>query len=260
MGRNITKDMAIQHKKSAIKQLNRVFEAFINNPECSYLKKADILAYWIETFSRYLLDEKKFDYKRIPSYKRGSVISANLGFNVGSEQGGLRYAIVIDNDNRQSSPVLTVVPLTSVKVSAAYERDVYLGNELYDKMKTKYDKLIEQKLADLEDTKKMNNVLEELSKNLDSPPTVEDLPKILSDAKLKIKQLTKETEMLNKYQKEIDKMKQGSIALMEQITTISKMRIYGPKNSSDLLYGISFSDGAMNKINDRLKELYIFSK
>lgn len=47
---------------------------------------------------------------------------------------------------------------------------------------------------------------------------------------------------------------------MEQITTVSKMRIYKPKNSSDLLYGVKFSDGAMDKINEKLKELYVYSK
>ena len=52
----------------------------------------------------------------------------------------------------------------------------------------------------------------------------------------------------------------GSIALMEQITTVSKMRIYKPKNSNDLLFGIKFSDGAMDKINERLKELFVYSK
>ena len=87
------------------------------------------------------MEEQKFDYSKIPSYKRGDVISVNLGFNVGSEQGGLHYAIVLNNDNQQSSPVITIVSLSSGEESDTYERDIFLGNELYDKLKSKYDKL-----------------------------------------------------------------------------------------------------------------------
>ena len=134
MGREITKDIAIQHKKQAIRKMNNVFEAFINNPDDKYLKKADLLAYWLENFSSYLLDEQKFDYSKILSYTRGDVISVNLGFNVGSEQGGLHYAIVLDNDNQQSSPVITVVPLSSGQEEDTYPRDIFLGNELYEKL------------------------------------------------------------------------------------------------------------------------------
>ena len=38
--------------------------------------------------------------------------------------------------------------------------------------------------------------------------------------------------------------------------------VLNPKdgNSSDLLYGIKFSDGAMDKINEKLKELYLYCK
>ena len=43
MGREVTKDIAIQHKKHAIRKVNNVFEAFINNPDDKYLKKADLL-------------------------------------------------------------------------------------------------------------------------------------------------------------------------------------------------------------------------
>ena len=38
------------------------------------------------------------------------------------------------------------------------------------------------------------------------------------------------------------------------------MRIYKPKSEHDLLYGIKYSDGALDKINERLKELFIYSK
>ena len=101
MGSNITDEDIIKHKKSAIKQLNNTFETFINSPNAKHKKKADLIAYWIENYSKYLLSEEKFDYGSIPKYKRGEVISVNFGFNVGSEHGGLHYALVLDNDNKK---------------------------------------------------------------------------------------------------------------------------------------------------------------
>lgn len=263
MGREVTKDIAIQHKKQAIRKINTVFEAFINNPNKKYLKKADLLAYWLETFSGYLLDEQKFDYSKIPSYKRGDVVSVNLGFNVGSEQGGLHYAIVLDNDNQQSSPVITVVPLSSGKEEDTFRRDIFLGNELYDKLKSKYDKLDTTIKKDLQEATDIQKVIQESLKNLKENPTdntENNLSNLLTAIEQKIATLSAEQKTLNIYNKELQKLKTGSIALMEQITTVSKMRIYKPKNSNDLLYGIKFSDGAMDKINERIKDLFIYSK
>ena len=57
---------------------------------------------------------------------------------------------------------------------------------------------------------------------------------------------------------EIAKLKSGSIALISQITTIDKSRIYTPRKSTDVLYGIKFSDEKMNAINDAIKSKLIF--
>jgi len=43
----------------------------------------------------------------------------------------------------------------------------------------------------------------------------------------------------------------------EQITTISKMRIYNPRYKGDFLQGIKLSTGSMDKINIKLRELYL---
>lgn len=44
-----------------------------------------------------------------------------------------------------------------------------------------------------------------------------------------IQSLYKELELYRRMQKEIQNLKKGSIALVNQITTISKIRIYDPK-------------------------------
>ena len=53
-------------------------------------------------------------------------------------------------------------------------------------------------------------------------------------------------------------MKEGSVALVNQITTISKIRIFDPRNLKGVLAGISLSEKNMEKINNKIKELYIF--
>lgn len=262
MSKNITDDEIIKHKKNAIKQLNNMFEIFINSSNPKHKKKADLVAYWIENYTKYLLTEEKFNYKSIPRYKRGDVISLDFGFNVGSEHGGLHYAIVLDNDNKQSSPVVTVVPLSSVKEKCTYDRDIFLGNELHDKLNTKYSKLIEQVE---EESYVSNTILEAWTKTIGEGNNIQEdildnAKKILGELQEHVNSLDRERKRLQVYGKEISKLKNGSVALMEQITTVSKMRIYKPKSNSDLLYGVKFSDGAMDKINERLKELYIHSK
>ena len=53
-------------------------------------------------------------------------------------------------------------------------------------------------------------------------------------------------------------MKEGSIALVNQITTISKIRIFDPRNLKGVLAGVSLSEESMEKINPKVKELYTF--
>ena len=53
-------------------------------------------------------------------------------------------------------------------------------------------------------------------------------------------------------------MKEGSVALVNQITTVSKMRIFDPRNIHGVLSGISLSSESMERINKKVKELYIF--
>lgn len=245
-----TKDEVIKHKKQAIHQLNKTFEAYINNPDDKYLKRADLLSYWIEEYSDYLLKEKQFDYNRVLKLKRGQIISVNFGYNIGSEHGGLHYAMVLDNDNKQSSPVITVVPLSSHNGKDVNNRDVFLGSELHDKLLAKYTDAKNEYDKD----KAINDKMIESLQTAD-PESVKD---ILILCLKEQENLEKINMRLEKQFKEINKMKLGSVALIEQITTVSKMRIYKPKYSHDLLHGVKFSNGALDKINTKIKELYLF--
>lgn len=257
MSREIDKDIVIKHKKAAIKQLNSTFEKLINSSDTRKLKKADLIAYWVEDYSRYLNKETNFDYSKIMRYRRGDIIQVNFGFNIGSEQGGLHYAVVMDNDNKKNSPVVTVIPLSSGTEKDVYARDLFLGNELYEKVKAKYDKLDTKIKQDLDFRKQMLKVVKQLQEKSDDTLD-ESALSLIENYKIHTEKLEAESHRLKVYKKEVEKLKRGSIALMEQITTISKMRIYRPKNSDDLLYKVKYSSSTMDKINNRLVELFVF--
>lgn len=55
---------------------------------------------------------------------------------------------------------------------------------------------------------------------------------------------------------ELSKMKMGSIALVSQIKTISKMRVKNPTNMNDVLYGIKLSTSNMTAIDEKIIEIY----
>ena len=165
-------------------------------------------------------------------YKRGSIIKANLGFNIGNEEGGLHYCIVLDKSNALSSGTLTVIPLTSIKESKKYNNSTLnLGSEIYINLK---------KICD--------NMTKKLSEEY------EDIWKLPAE---KVEQFNTDFKYIKKVEKEISKMKKGSIALVSQITTISKQRIYDPKTSSDILANLRVSDNTLDLIDSKIKELFI---
>lgn len=251
------KDDVINHKKASIQKLNKTFEMLINSPNPKHLKKADLIAYWLNDYCGYLEKEEKFDYTKVMRYERGAVINVNFGFNVGSEHGGLHFAVVLDNDNKQRSPVITVAPLSSSDGQNACDRDIFLGNELHDKLNAKNNldlQTIESQITKFSELK--SALVAALFNERPSP----ELQSILDRIDDNLGELNKSKSILLKHKQKIDKMKHGSIVLMEQITTVSKMRIYDPKHKNDLLYNIKLSDGAMDKINASIKKLFLYEK
>lgn len=272
MSKQKTNAEITQHKNSVLSNFSSFIDDLITSDSSSESKKADLISYWLKDFQTYLAQETSFDPTRIKSYKRGDVIKVNLGFNVGSEQGGLRYAIVLDKDNKHNSKTITVVPLTSIKEEKRiYDRDIPLGRELYNRLKSKYDSTSETLKEKTEECtsniQRANSLLQFISQAFDqeTQSTNNKIIKFKADLSDTIEKQTKlltqlqeETKSLQKINAELHRMKEGSIAKIEQITTISKQRIYDPKKNADVLSGIRFSDAAMDKINEKIKELYIF--
>lgn len=64
------------------------------------------------------------------------------------------------------------------------------------------------------------------------------------------------TQDREKVRKKLNNLKQFSVAKVNQITTISKMRIINPKNSSDALYGVKISKSTMHRIEEEIKQRF----
>ena len=263
------KDDVINNKKEAIRELNNLLERYICEQSAEHLKKADLISYWIKDYSRMILREDTINSKKFHSFKRGSVVKLHFGFNPGAEYGGLHYGIVLDKKDRPINPVLTVVPLTSCKdESKVHSNNIYLGNEIYTCVENKFRNLKQQTLTKYEELNSLictlqENVatIEELVLNSDESKTKELLESnkiLLSDAEQKRAALKKEQELANKIMLELNHMKQGSVAIINQVTTVSKLRVYDPKSSSDVLSNVVISKANIQRINDKLKDLYIF--
>ena len=226
-----SEDEIMLHKDVALQKLNTLLLKYINNPE--KIDKADKLSYWLEDYCRLLEFEDEFKPDFLKTYSRGDIIKVNLGYNIGNEEGGLHYCIVIDKHNSMHSGILTVIPLTSDKGKKAHFSEVNIGNEVYSSFQKKYNSIM------LDLSHKVNNI------NVDTASHEE-----ISDA---LEQL----QFVKKLNAEMSKMKKGSIALVSQITTISKQKIYDPQKTGDILSGIKISDESLDLINNKIKQLFI---
>lgn len=184
--------------------LNRLNLSFLKHIELKEYKKSELLAYWIKDFAVYHDEEKTFNIAKSGIYSRGDVIKVNLGFNIGNELGGLHYCIVINKYDNTRNGTLNVIPLTSRKDNKKYaSTSVNLGKELYNAFKEKFE----------EEKQKLKQIIAELEK---TENISKDIKRIIE----------KEQNYIEKAEKEISKMQKDSIALVNQITTISKQRIY----------------------------------
>ena len=195
------KNSAIIHKDNS---LNRLDLSFFKHIELSEYKKSDLLAYWINDFAEYHDEERTFNIAKSGMYCRGDVIKVNLGFNIGNELGVLHYYIVLNKYDNTRNGALNVIPLTSRKDSKKYDASsVNLGKELYNVFQEKIEK----------ERQKLQQILDELEKIDDVPINIQNI-------------IEKEQKYIKKMKCEISKMKKDSIALINQITTISKQRIF----------------------------------
>lgn len=222
MARKLTKEELTNHKNNALKKLDAYLTQLIDSPDRKINAKSDKLSYWLENWTTFLDFESRFSPSSLKRYKRGEIIKVHLGYNIGSEEGGLHYAVIVEKDNSIHNPVITIVPLTSIKQDKDLSRlrsgEVFLGNELFSKFSAKFNDALH--CTKEEELRSQDKIL------------------------------------LEKMRFEISKMKNGSIALVNQITTISKIRIYDPKTSRDMFSGITLSDEGLTGIDREIIKKY----
>ncbi|MFM0796029.1 hypothetical protein ACTGXD_10375 [Streptococcus suis] len=281
MVKQMTNKELTHFKKEVLTALDKYLTSLISKGESS---KATKIITWIRDWTNFLKFENKFQSKRLPALQRGSIVSANLGFNLGQEYGGPHYGIVLNTSDSRRNSVVTILPLTSIKPETNLEHlehfKLNLGDELYQllglKLQTKKAQLTEKQA---ESNRQYSDIIERLSKleqsllvefeEYSSDPItlakrsqaiLSDMDGITKDKESfeqLIDELDKEEEILKNIARQVLKMKKGSIALLNQVTTISKMRIFDPKNQTSVLYDIVLSKETMDRIDVALKNYII---
>lgn len=236
MSKNMTMQELKQHIERSVVQLQTLFSEWINSNDARMLKKAQLVAYWIKDYVFFLIKETTFSPRSVPKLKRGSVVVVDFGFRIGNEFGGRHFAVVLDNENGLNSPIVTVIPLFSLKDNFQQNRytcllDDGVYNQLFQNIKRTHDEALK--------------IIDDITcgSNVHSCDT---------------KKAQKLIEQTEKMLQEIGHMKQGSIANTCQITTISKIRIIRPLKKDDPLYGLRLSENDMEKINEQVKNLFVF--
>lgn len=227
MEENEIKNNAITHKNNS---LNRLDLSFLKHIDLEEYKQTNLLAYWINDFANYHDNERTFDTTSLKTFKRGDIIKANLGYNIGNELGGLHYCVVINKNDNPYSNTLNIIPLSSKKDNKIYNEIscIDLGDELHSFLLNKYNNeidLLENQILSIKNKKNTTEDIEILVQKLD---------------------------YLKKAEKEIFRMKHGSIAYIQQITTISKQRIF----KTPILANIKLSNNSLDLIDSRIKQLF----
>lgn len=262
MSKTMTDDELHQHLCLAKDYLDE-YLAELEHGSPDQKKRAQLLGYWVGDYINFLRKETTFDPKKLIRYKRGSIVKAHLGYRIGSEEGGLHYAIVIDNNNALSSSAVTVIPLTSIKpntdLSKLHFSKINLGDEIYKLLEEKLSSSIPQIKAR---TVAIGQQISDVMSKVPAPGSPEynswlsEYRVIITEATIQIEKMNAELDSLDKVKEELQRMKAGSIALVGQITTISKIRIYDPLYPSDVFTNVRVSPESMDKIDNKITALY----
>ncbi len=99
-------------------------------------KQQHLLGQWIQQWGSYLSNEKEFDPNKLRYYKRGEILLVDFGYNVGSELGGIHYAVVVESNNNKASGQIVVIPISSMEkgvgIDKLHKSEVYLGKAIGD--------------------------------------------------------------------------------------------------------------------------------
>ena len=136
--------------------------------------------------------------------------------------------------------ILTISDLSKLKKGT-----LFLGNEIFTSLNSKIsatDKHLKEELS----------ILQEFANTADDKTS---LPEKMNALKC-LKACEDELSFLTKMRAEVLRMRVGSLALVNQITAVSKIRIYDPKTDHDVLSGIKLSNEKLDLIDSEVIKLY----
>lgn len=251
----MNKEDVIKNKNEAIKIITNYLDGCLSTDNNTDIKKVNVISYWLKDYINYIKEENDFNPIDLKTYERGDVIKVNLGFNIGSELGGLHYCVVIDKKNNRNSPVVTIIPLSSQKTDKINKNSIALGNDIYEKMIDKSNKLLEESQNEIEENKKQ--LIIENKKLSETNADADEIYSKTTELNNNISEAYKTLKLAQKISKEVQKMKRGSIAITNQVRVISKQRIYAPKTNFDILSGIKLSNENLDLIDKMMKKLFV---
>lgn len=252
--------MTIQNKQilKASKNFEKVHSTFKNNNKFRFLPN------WLEKESNLFLSETQNTSKSYNVLKRGSLIFVDFGINIGSELSNRHWAVVLNKNDSPKSRNLTVLPISSKEKKFSVMIDEVIQQKskrfllpILDKIGFDYFSIIHYALTEITpfDLGSAEEIYQEFLiqygdvYNSESAKEIYDngagMEKV-ENTNRKLKDLVNHYQRFNKI----------SYAKCDQIKTISKDRIIYI-NELDPCGKIKVSDETLDRIDEKLKELYL---
>lgn len=252
--------MTIQNKQilKDSKNFEKVHSTFKNNNKFRFLPN------WLEKESNLFLSETQNTSKSYNVLKRGSLIFVDFGINIGSELSNRHWAVVLNKNDSPKSRNLTVLPISSKEKKFSVMIDEVIQQKskrfllpILDKIGFDYFSIIHYALTEITpfDLGSAEEIYQEFliqygdAYNSESAKEIYDngagMEKV-ENTNRKLKDLVNHYQRFNKI----------SYAKCDQIKTISKDRIIYI-NELDPCGKIKVSDETLDRIDEKLKELYL---
>lgn len=199
-------------------------------------QKFDYLDTWLrKTSIKFKKENVNTENKIYPRFAYGTITKIDFGINEGSELSGPHFAITIDKYDSTKNSVITVIPLTS-----HYKKfNLPLNDLIIDEITKRLKKNMNQIEKDLKGLKEM----------IENDINVDNVKKQLSK---KSNQLKSIKEMMDYYSNYAN----NSYACINQITTVSKSKVFRPKNEFDILGRAKCSSKTMRFISGEMMKKF----
>lgn len=202
---------------------------------------------WCLEYSKFLIDEVHYKRnvktdstlrKKYKKYKKGTIIYAKLGINIGNEFSGNHFCMVLNKKDTIFNPIITVVPLTSSDTKhniLINENILQVATAILHKQaKVIADELISHARRLYQTGDEVSQELIDISNNLEG----------------KSNDLFKVYDRYQRYEKH------NTYANVLNITTISKDRIT-KINKYDPSGEMSYSEDIIQMVDEKIKNRFL---